>query len=376
MIVRAISQHLQKLFKQYPVVTLTGPRQSGKTTLVKHLFPDKAYVSLENLDMRNFAKADPHAFLDQYQIIDETQHVPDLFSYIQTRVDEHDVPGQFILTGSQNFRLIEKVTQTLAGRTALLELLPLSYGEIKTIKTFDHPKDIIFKGGYPRLYKTDIEPMQFYRDYVGTYIERDVRQLHNLFDLDIFQTFLKLCAGRTGQILNMVSLANDCGIAQATAKNWLSLLKASYIVFTLQPHFQNFNKRLIKQSKLYFYDTGVASYLLDIKSADELWLHHAKGALFENFVITELIKQRWNQGQNHNLYFWRDHHGHEIDVLVTDGDRIIPVEIKAGQTINEDFFSGIKYYQQLSGASSGMLVYGGNSPQKRTHTDVLPWSTL
>jgi len=358
------------------VLTLTGPRQSGKTTLVKYLFPDKAYVSLENPDMRNFAKTDPHAFLAQYQIIDEIQQVPDLFSYIQTRVDEHDTAGQYILTGSQNFRLIEKVTQTLAGRTALLELLPFSYDEIKTVELFDHSKNVLFKGGYPRLYKTDIDPTQFYRDYVGTYIERDVRQFHNLFDLDTFQTFLKLCAGRVGQILNMVSLANDCGIAQATAKNWLSLLKTSYVVFTLQPHFKNFNKRLIKQPKLYFYDTGLVSYLLDIKSPDELWLHYAKGALFENFVITELIKQRWNKGQNHGLYFWRDHHGHEVDVLITDGNKSIPVEIKAGQTINEDFFNGIKYYQHLSQGESGVVVYGGNIPQKRTNASVLPWSEL
>ncbi|USO02680.1 MAG: ATP-binding protein [Alphaproteobacteria bacterium] len=357
---RDIADHIKKLARQFPVITITGPRQSGKTTLAKTLFPDKLYVNLEELGPRQLAKSDPKEFLSFYKdgaIIDEAQYVPELFSYIQVRVDQKDTPGEFILTGSQNFLMMENITQSLAGRVGVVELLPLSYHEIQTEISIASPYELLVKGFYPRIYNANIESSLFYKSYIQTYVERDVRQIKNIENLDTFQKFMKLCAMRVGQLLNVSALALECGVSQNTAKNWLSLLKTSYIAFTLMPHFKNFNKRLVKQPKLYFYDTGLAGALLDVEEITPE--HNLKGRLFENFVVTELIKTRWNQLKTHNLYFWRDSAGHEVDVVFEAGDELVPIEIKASQTFRQEFFKELNYFKTLSQGSRSHLVYAG-----------------
>lgn len=369
---REAEDYIRLLSTKFPVVTVTGPRQSGKTTLVKALFKDKPYVNLENISQREFAQNDPQAFLALYKdgaIIDEVQNVPELFSYIQVRVDERDIPGEFILSGSQNFLMMEKITQSLAGRVGIVQLLPLSLYELNEHP--DDPYDLIVKGFYPRIHKMNIDPTMFYEGYLQTYVERDLRQIQNIMDLKVFQTFIKLCAARIGQLLNLSSLATECGISQNTAKKWISVLETSYILFTLQPYYKNFNKRLVKQSKIYFYDTGLACFLLGIDKV--IYTHHMKGALFENFVILELIKQRWNQGKKHNLYFWRDNHGHEVDVLFEKGEKIVPIEIKATQTMHYEFFKGLEFFTEFSQSEPGYVIYGGaeNMPK-----NTLSWKNM
>lgn len=303
---RTISPVLEKFSKLYPIVGITGPRQSGKTTLAKMLFKHLPYVSLENLDIRLQAHTDPRAFLAQYDngaIFDEVQHAPELLSYLQGIVDESPAKGRYILTGSQNFSLNHHIAQSLSGRIGMTTLLPLSLSELGM------PEDIntaIFEGGYPGLHNLKMYPLDFYPSYIQTYIERDVRQLKNIENFGRFQTFLKLCAGRVGQIINLTSLAQDCGISHTTARQWLNILEASYLIFFLQPFYQNFSKRLIKMPKLYFYDTGLACTLLGLEKATQLQTHYLKGALFENLVILEILKKRLNQGLPPNLYFWRD----------------------------------------------------------------------
>ncbi|OGT67268.1 MAG: AAA family ATPase [Gammaproteobacteria bacterium RIFCSPHIGHO2_12_FULL_45_9] len=380
MIQRHIAAYLLKAATEYPVVALTGPRQSGKTTLVEHLFANKRYVSLEDPDNRAFARQDPRAFLKQYQgggIIDEAQYVPDLFSYIQTHVDKSKQPGEFILTGSQNFLLLENISQSLAGRVAIAHLLPLTYTELSG--TLTQEMDIftlLFKGLYPRMYDFSLDPTDWYKNYVTTYLERDVRQIKQVSDLSKFQLFIRLCAGRIGQLLNMASLATDCGIDHATLKAWLSILEASFLIFLLRPHHKNFNKRLVKQPKLYFCDTGLAAYLLGIERPEQLLTHYAKGALFENFVVMELIKKRFNQGKEHQLYFWRDNHGHEIDILLSRGEELIPIEVKSSQTITSDFLKGLGYWQDLTHNQEAYLVYAGDINQRRTQATCLSWKAL
>ena len=311
MLKRRLARQVQQLAKKFPVVAITGPRQSGKTTLAKALFSDLPYVSLEDPDTRQYAIQDPRDFLQQYDqgaVIDEAQHAPDLFSYLQTHVDKSQENGRFILTGSQNFLLLEKINQSLAGRVAINKLLPLSLHELQTNKiALTTPEESIFRGFYPRLY-TDktLLPTEWYPNYIQTYLERDVRQIKNILDLSQFQLFLKMCASRVGQLLNLSSLANDCGINHNTAKSWIGLLEASYIIFLQRPYYQNFSKRLVKMPKLYFYDTGVACSLLGIREVEQVNTHFAKGALFENLIILELLKHRYNQGLENNLYFWRD----------------------------------------------------------------------
>lgn len=380
MIHRTISQKLVQLFQKFPILAVLGPRQSGKTTLVKEIFPDHPYVNLEDLSKRAHAMEDPKDFLDAYKdglIIDEVQYVPSLFSYIQLYSDQKDKPGLYVLTGSQQFFLNEKITQSLAGRVVIANLLPLSYGEIKSAGLGDSdPYTFIFKGFYPRIYRYDISPNDFYPSYIQTYVERDVRQIQNVSDLVLFQKFLKLCAGRIGQLLNLSSLANDCGISHVTAKHWISLLEMSFIVYLLKPHHKNFNKRLVKSPKLYFYDTGIASNLLDIMSASQLETHYAKGSLFENFAISEFLKVKYNQGRASNLYFWRDKVGHEIDLILDAGEKLIPVEIKSSKTINSDFFINLKYWESLSRQDKAYLVYGGNENERRKNVNILSWSDL
>ena len=376
---RNAEPRLQHFADGYPVVVVTGPRQSGKSTLVRHAFPEHRYVSLEDLDQREFAETDPRGFLNQFSdgaILDEAQRCPALFSYLQTRVDDRQLPGEFILTGSQQFGLLSGITQSLAGRAALLTLLPMTYDELQHARKVGRTLDkILFDGAFPPIFDRGLDPHPWHGNYVRTYLERDVRQLINVRDLGTFQRFLKLCAGRTGQLLNLSSLANDCGITHNTAKAWISVLEASYIVHLLPPHHQNFNKRLVKTPKLYFLDTGLASWLLGIQNSEQLATHVQRGALFETWVISELLKARYNAGETSNLYFWRDRSGHEVDLLIDHGTHLSPLEIKAGQTINQDYFKGLDFWRKLAGETAGKawLVYGGDIRQTRTDVTILPW---
>src|SRR3989338_1729832 len=377
MINRSATLTLKKMAKDYPVITITGPRQSGKTTLARFVFAHKPYVSLEEPDQMEFAQEDPRGFLAQYPdgaILDEVQRCPALFSYIQGIVDKNKRSGLFILTGSQQFGLISKVTQSLAGRVGLLHLLPFSLGELKANgmapKSLD---DALFKGMYPPIYDRKLSPSSWYANYVLTYIERDVRQMVNVRDLATFQRFVRMCAARTGQVLNLSGLANDCGITHNTAKAWLSVLEASYIIFLIKPHHRNFGKRLIKSPKLYFYDTGLAAWLLGINDAKQMSIHSMRGALFENLMISELLKGRFNKALASNLYFWRDNTGNEIDVLIEKTGTLIPVEIKSGQTVTKDYFTGLKKWLTIADATAGSpyVIYGGNEGQKRLGIEVL-----
>ncbi len=378
MIKRTISEKVIKYAKQYPVLTITGPRQSGKTTLCRMLFKDKEYISLEDIDKRNFARNDPRGFLEGIPdgaIIDEIQRVPELLSYIQTIVDEKQKEGMFILTGSQQFELLENISQSLAGRTALVRLLPFSYTEAygKRKKSLSLDK-VLFTGFYPRIFDKKLHPTEAMSFYISTYIERDVRMLINIKDFSRFEVFLKLCAGRTGQILNLSSLGSDCGVNYGTIKSWISVLEASYIIKLLRPYYKNFNKRLVKSPKLYFLDTGLASYLLDIQNEIQMKTHPLKGALFESFIVSELLKTRYNMGKTDNLYYFRDNTGNEIDVISDHGINIDLIEIKSGQTITSDYFRGLKFFSSLSNdVRNSSLVYGGNESYKRQGVDVYSW---
>ena len=376
---RNAESRLKHFARGYPVLVVTGPRQSGKSTLVRHAFPEHRYVSLEYLDQREFAETDPRGFLNQFTggaILDEAQRCPALFSYLQTRIDERQQPGEFILTGSRQFGLLPGIAQSLAGRAALLTLLPMTYDELQRAEKVGRNLDkILFDGAYPPIFDRGLEPHPWYGNYVRTYLERDVRQLIKVQDLDTFRRFLKLCAGRTGQLLNLSSLANDCGITHNTAKAWISVLEASYIVHLLPPHHQNFNKRLIKTPKLYFLDTGLANWLLGIQNSEQLTTHVQRGALFETWIIGELLKARYNAGETSNLYFWRDRSGHEVDLLIDHGTHLSPLEIKSGQTINKDYFKGLEFWKNLAGDNAGKawLVYGGDTRQLRSDFTILPW---
>lgn len=377
MIERQLSKKIKHLAKKMPILAIVGPRQSGKTTLVKYLFKSKPYVSFENSDVREHASNDPRDFLGRYPrgaIFDEAQRAPELFSYLQGIVDEKDKPGMFILTGSQHFLLIEKVTQSLAGRVAILELLPFSLKELS--KSFKYSiDDVIFKGLYPRIYDKNLNPVDWYADYIEAYLERDVRQITNIKDLSTFKKFLSLCAGRVGQLLNLSSLAIECGITHTTAKDWISILEASFIVYLLQPHHKNFNKRVVKMPKIYFYDTGLVCSLLNIENKEQLSTYPLRGNIFETFIMSELLKQRFNKGLRSNLYFWRDKTGHEIDCIVESGASLTPVEIKSGKTITSEMFKNIEYWKKISGKNNeaSYLIYGGSSNQKRNGVNILSW---
>ena len=382
MIARRASATLATLARGYPVVAITGPRQSGKTTLAKAQFPDKPYVSLEDPDTRAYVDEDPRGFLGRYAngaVIDEVQRCPALFSYLQTQVDHDGRMGQFVLTGSQQFGLLSHITQTLAGRVGLVQLLPFSLRELQDaaapIGSID---EWLWRGLYPPIHDRGLAPEQWFANYVMTYLERDLRQIIELRKLSLFQRFLKLCAARCGQLLNMSSLANDCGVTHKTIGAWLSVLEASYVVFMLQPHHQNFGKRLVKTPKLYFHDTGLAAHLMGIRDAAHLSIHAARGALFENFVISELQKNRFNQGLASNLYFWRNNTGEEVDVLIELGETLMPVEIKSGQTFNPDFLTGLHKWARYAGpvAQPAHLVYGGAGNMNRSGVSVHSWREL
>jgi len=382
MIKRNLSSKLKKLAGQYPVVTVTGPRQSGKTTLVKSVFPKWTYLSLEDPDVRDFALTDPRGFIAAYPegaILDEAQRAPDLFSYIQTHVDEIGREGVYVLTGSFNFGLMEGISQSLAGRVAVLELLPFSFSELEKAGRLPGTiEDFMFIGGYPRIYDKNLEPREWYANYVTTYLEKDVRQIKNVTDLSAFQRFLKMCASRSGQLLNLSSLGDDCGITHNTAKSWLSVLEAGYIAYLLRPHYKNFNKRLTKSPKLYFYDPGLLSYLLGVSSPKILATHASKGHIFETWVIAELLKGRMNRGLKENIYFWRDNAGHEIDCIIDQGDTLVPIEIKSGKTVSQDYFKGLRFWEKISktAGSNMFVVYAGLMDQARKEGNVLSWKSF
>ncbi len=382
LIPRTAEASLRRLAGGYPVLAVTGPRQSGKTTLSRLLFADKPYVSLEDLDQREFASQDPRGFLAQFPdgaVLDEAQRCPDLFSYLQTRVDQDGRPGLFVLNGSSQFDLLARITQSLAGRVAVVRLLPFSLSELQAeAQAPASLEDLLFRGLYPPLYDRALDPHVWYGNYVATYVERDVRQMVNVRDLTAFQRFVRLCAGRTGQLLNLSSLSADCGITHPTARSWLSVLEASYIVHLLPPHQRNFNKRLVKAPKLYFVDTGLAAWLLGIQTPQQLVFHPYRGALMETWVVSELLKARYHRGLVSNVYFWRDKTGREVDVLVDRGDALLPVEVKSGQTVNRDMLAGLEHWRALADqtAGPGWLVYGGNQRQERSGCVVLPWSEL
>jgi predicted AAA+ superfamily ATPase len=382
MIKRIISDKLKKLSLKFPVVSVVGPRQSGKTTLAKSVFPKADYVSLEDPDIREFAVKDPRGFLANHNksvIIDEVQRVPNLFSYIQSIVDKKKTAGQFILTGSQNILLHQNISQTLAGRVAILKLLPFSLEELEnSVYKMKQSEEYMIKGFYPRIYDKRIQPADWYPNYIQTYVERDVRLIKNISDLMTFQKFVKMCAGRIGQILNLSSLGNDCGINHNTAKDWLSILESSYIIFLLKPYYKNFNKRLIKMPKLYFYDTGLASSLLGIQNKNQLNTHYLKGSLFESFILSEMVKNMFNKGIEPNYYYWRDKVGHEIDCIAEKANGTLQIEIKSGKTIADDYFIGLKYWAKLTknGNKNSYLIYNGDEDQKRTYANVVSWNNI
>lgn len=366
---RAIEQELLTVAKEYPVVTISGPRQAGKTTLVRNTFPDKVYVNLEAPDIRAAAEEDPRGFLNALPdggILDEIQRVPSLLSYIQVIVDERNRPGMFILTGSHQMALHEAITQSLAGRTAILNLLPLSIAELASGGIELSLDNYLLNGFLPRIYADNLNPTKAYRNYLQTYVERDVRQILNIRDLRLFQHFIKLCAGRIGSILNKESLANELGISSHAIGQWLSVLEASFIIILITPYFENFGKRVIKSPKLFFTDIGLATYLLGIENTEQLIRDPLRGFLVENLAVLELIKTRLNKGLEPNLYFYRDNHQNEVDLIYKQSNELIPIEIKASQTYHPNFIKGIKFYESIANSrvKKGYLIYAGTHEQQ------------
>ena len=375
MIERTLTAQARNVFKKYPVVTIIGPRQSGKTTLARAVFPQKKYVNLENPATREFAREDPNGFLAQFPdgaVIDEVQRVPELVSYLQVIVDEKGVNGLFVLTGSQQFLLMKDVSQSLAGRTAILKLLPFSIEEAALFGEYD-VDELIFRGFYPRIYDQDIPPDVALGDYYETYVERDVRQLINVRNLTLFQRFVRLCAGRVGQLLNLKSLADDTGISHSTAREWMSVLEASFIVFLLQPFHANIKKRLVKSPKIYFYDVGLASWLCGIEDVRQLTTHPLRGNFFENMVVIEAIKHRYNHGKRNNLFFYRDSSGNEIDILYGLLQQHVAIEVKSGKTVSADYFKAINKFAvnfpEL--VMEKVVVYAGDQIQERKDVKVV-----
>lgn len=381
MIERNGAETLIRLAESFPVVAIYGPRQAGKTTLARRVFDHLPYVSLENLDTREYARTDPRGFLVQYRdgaIFDEVHNAPGLLSYLLQVVDERKELGRFVLTASQQYLFHEKLTQSLAGRVGALTLLPFSISELGQAdllpETLD---DLLFKGLYPPIYDRPVSPNLWYDNYITTYVERDVRQLLAVKDLVQFQRFLRLSAGRTGQLLNLSNLGDDVGISHNTAREWISVLEAGFVLFRLPPHHASFSKRLIRTPKLYFYDPGLAAWLLGIQTEDQLFSHPLRGALYETYVMAELIKAMHNQARQRSLYFWRDRSGLEVDALIDIAGSLYPVEVKAGATVTDEMFRGLRRWRALAGerAVSSYLVYGGRESQNRSDATVLPWDS-
>lgn len=373
---RFIEKELKKQAEDYPVVSVVGPRQSGKTTLVRHTFPDKPYINLEALDIQELAQTDPRGFLQSYPegaILDEIQRVPQLLSYIQVIVDEQDKKGMFILTGSHQLELQQAFSQSLAGRTALLTLLPMSLQELHLSGIDLSLDEAIFQGGYPRIFKDGLNPTKAHRNYFQTYIERDLRQLVQVKDLSQFQKFMRVFVGRIGQLVNAEGIANDVGVSSHTIKEWISILEASFVIIRLQPYFENFGKRTVKSPKIYFTDLGLATYLLGIESLTQLARDPLRGNLVENLVVLELFKYRYNLGMDPQLYFFRDAHGHEVDLIFQSGRELIPIEIKAAQTFHSDFFNNLRFFETLAGErfKKGFLIYAGSQEQRVERFEIL-----
>lgn len=377
MFARTITPTLVSLAAEFPVVTITGPRQSGKTTLCRTTFPGKSYINLEQPETRRFALEDPRGFLSTIPdgaILDEIQRAPDLLSYIQVIVDDKQTAGQFIVTGSQQFEVMNTINQSLAGRTALLKLLPLSIEELTQAGVSLASNQLILNGFYPRIHSQKLNPTRVLGDYFETYVERDIRQLVSIKNLGSFEKFVRLCAGRVGQIINLQSLGNDVGISHSTAREWMTLLEASYVVFQLRPWHSNVSKRLIKSPKLYFFDVGLASYLLGLETELHVARDPLRGNLFENMAIVEALKYRYNRGKKGNLSFYRDSNGNEVDLLLEVGPDLFPIEIKSGETIVPDFFKGLTAFSKISPplTRGAGLVYGGAEQQNRSQAQVWP----
>jgi predicted AAA+ superfamily ATPase len=386
MIARSLEPRLRSLAAKFPVVTVTGPRQSGKTTLCRAVFPEKPYVSLEAPDVQDFARRDPRGFLAERRdgaILDEVHRVPELLSYVQALVDETRGVGRFVLTGSANFALLQSLGQSLAGRTALLELLPLSLEEVRR---FPHPPtdlaDLLWRGSAPAVYDRGLAPGDWYPSYVASYVERDVRSLLNVGDLVAFQTFLRLCAGRSAQLVNLSALGADAGITHATARAWLSVCEAAYVTWRLPPYHASVTTRLVKTPKLHFFDTGIVCYLLGIRSAGQLREHPLRGAVFETWVASEIRKARVHRGLPAALAYFRDRRGNEVDVVVEEGAELLAIETKSGQTVASDFFTGLQAFASVVAAArprrraKGFVVYGGTTAQERREGTVVPWTRL
>lgn len=401
MIPRHLSKYILKFAKQYPIIAIVGPRQSGKTTLAKALFPKYTYLSLENLDLRNYAATDPRRFLNDfgpYIILDEVQRVPELFSYLQEAVDTQQDPGQYILTGSSQFLLIEKITQSLAGRIATMNLYPLTFTELMhypadkdyaSIYTTTHPNreqisqeqlyHLIWQGCYPRIYDKQLDSYKWYENYLLTYVERDIRSLLNVRNLRLFEHFLMLCAAQSGQLLNYSNLANSLGISVPTIKQWLSILESSGIIFILSPYFVNFSKRIVKTPKIYFVDTGLLCHLLSIRTTEHLKSHPLLGSIFETFIVSECFKRFYNIAEKPPLYFWRDQSGLEIDLMIYNGIKGFPIEIKLAQTFQTDVSKQIEKWLDLPNnpAEKGRVIYCGDKMMKAHPTvSAVPWYYL
>ncbi len=377
-LIKSIHFHM----KMYPIIALTGPRQSGKTTLLRELFPDFQYISLESQEARDFLDKDPRGFFKKYAtkcIFDEAQRAPALFSYLQTIVDENKIMGEFILSGSQNFHLMENITQSLAGRVAILRLLPFDFSELKSEGLLSKNYiNAMIKGFYPAIFDRNIPSKVFYSNYIQTYVERDITTLVNIREMRTFRIFLSLCASRAGQLLNLNALAKDCGITQPTAKSWLSALENSYVLFLLQPIYENFDKRVIKSPKLYFYDTGLLCHLLKIKDENQLRTKSYKGNIFENMIVGEYIKQNYHENLMQDFWFWRDSAGHEVDLIRQDDDMFNVIEIKSTESILSDMFKGLDYFSALAKdyIKSQSIVYAGLENQERSNIDVISWYEL
>ena len=379
MIDRQIEKELKLLKNEFPIIAILGPRQSGKTTLSKKVFKEYEYISFEDYDVREFAENDPRGFLDRYKeniIFDEIQRVPKIISYLQTHVDQHNRNGEIIITGSHNFLLMEQISQSLAGRVGITKLLPFS---IKEIEQLNIEKDeLIFKGFYPRIYDQEIRAETFYKNYISTYIEKDIRQIKKITKLDVFIKFMKLLAGRTGQELNLNSLGEECGVSHNTILEWISVLEASFIVYRLKPYYKNYNKRLVKKPKLYFTDTGLVCSLLGIKKKEELDYHFLKGAIFETFIINEVLKANYNIGGRFEIFYWRDNHKKEIDLIIDIGVKQLGIEIKSSGTVNEKYFDGLKYWKELTKIDTDdlYLIYGGAENMIRNGMNVVSWNNI
>jgi uncharacterized protein len=387
-VTRTLEPRLRAAARQFPVVTVTGPRQSGKSTLCRMAFPEKPYVSLESPDTRDYARHDPRGFLRDLAggaILDEIQRVPELFSYLQVEVDEHPRRGRFVLTGSVNFQLMASISQSLAGRTALLQLLPLSLQEIRR---FPRPPrdlyDLLFRGGYPALHRQKVNPVDWQNAYVGTYVERDVRQLLNVGDLLAFQTFLRMCATRSGQLLNLSGLGADCGVNHGTARAWLSVLETSFLVHRLPVFAANLGKRLVKTPKLHFLDSGLLCFLLGIQAAGQLRRHPLRGAIFESWVVAEILKGHTHRGLPPRLSFFRDRKGEEVDLVVEQAEGVTAIEVKSGETVTGEFLRSLDRFDQAVHAAAPpsvgrvdrVVVYGGSERQERSAARIVPWSDL